>query len=130
MTSTSSPLLVSREGVWILIPAYNEAKTIAGVAAPLRRHGYQHVCRVSDGSADGTPGLALRAGADVLEHDVNLGQDAALATGIECALARGALYICAFNADGQYSPLALLLARTRRAATRVFPRSRNDASVR
>jgi polyprenyl-phospho-N-acetylgalactosaminyl synthase len=104
MTAVASPYLVSREGVWIVIPAYNEAKTIAGVVSSLRRRGYRHVCVVSDGSADGTAELALRAGAGVLEHVVNLGQGAALATGIEYALARGAQYICTFDADGQHSP--------------------------
>ncbi|MGA2760459.1 MAG: glycosyltransferase family 2 protein [Candidatus Cybelea sp.] len=104
MTSATSQFIVSRENVWIIIPAYNEAKTIAGVVTSLRRRGYTQVCVVSDGSADGTPELALRAGAYVLEHVVNLGQGAALATGIEYALARGAQYVCTFDADGQHSP--------------------------
>jgi polyprenyl-phospho-N-acetylgalactosaminyl synthase len=95
---------MTRDNVWVVIPAYNEAKTIAGVVSSLRRRGYRHVCVVSDGSADTTPVLALRAGADVLEHVVNLGQGAALATGIEYALARGAQYVCTFDADGQHSP--------------------------
>lgn len=105
MTVTiASPFLISREGVWIVIPAYNEAKMIAGVVSSLRRRGYRHVSVVNDGSADETAELALRAGAEVLEHVLNFGQGAALATGIEYALARGAQYICTFDADGQHSP--------------------------
>lgn len=95
------------DNVWIVIPAYNEAASIAAVVASLRRLGYWHVCVVDDGSADETGALALRCGADVLEHVVNLGQGAALQTGIEYALANGAEYICTFDADGQHSPQSI-----------------------
>lgn len=97
---------------WIVIPAYNEARSIGTVVAGLRRDGYANVCVVNDGSADGTGALALRAGAHVLEHVTNFGQGAALQTGIDYALAQGAQYICTFDADGQHSTqsLAALLA--------------------
>ena len=65
--------------------------------------GHYHVCVVNDGSPDATGSLALAAGAHVLEHMVNLGQGAALQTGISYALANGAEYVCTFDADGQHA---------------------------
>jgi glycosyltransferase involved in cell wall biosynthesis len=90
------------DNLWIVVPAYKEAATIAGVVMSLRVLGYQQVCVVNDGSPDDTGPLALAAGAHVLEHVVNLGQGAALQTGISYALANGAEYICTFDADGQH----------------------------
>lgn len=88
-------------GIWVVVPAYNEAKLIAGVISRVRRHGYCVVC-VDDGSADETANLAGRTGADVLVHPFNLGQGAALQTGIDYALRQGANYICTLDADGQH----------------------------
>jgi polyprenyl-phospho-N-acetylgalactosaminyl synthase len=89
---------------WIVVPAYNEAATIAVVVGSLRAVGYSHVCVVNDGSADQTGPLARENGAYVLDHVTNLGQGAALQTGIRYALANGARSICTFDADGQHSP--------------------------
>jgi glycosyltransferase involved in cell wall biosynthesis len=86
---------------WIVIAAYNEAAVIARVVADLRRL-HHHVVVVDDGSRDETAGLAARAGACVLRHPVNLGQGAALQTGIEYALREGADFIVTFDADGQH----------------------------
>jgi len=57
---------------------------------------------VDDGSQDDTSGIARRAGATVLRHSINLGQGAALQTGIDFALERGATHVCTFDADGQH----------------------------
>jgi glycosyltransferase involved in cell wall biosynthesis len=93
----------THDNAWVVIPAYNEARSIAGVVDGLRRAGYANVCVVNDGSRDGTGALALRAGAHVVEHITNFGQGAALQTGIDYALANGAQYVCTFDADGQHS---------------------------
>jgi polyprenyl-phospho-N-acetylgalactosaminyl synthase len=89
------------DGVWIVVPAFNEAQAIASVLADLRRTGYQ-IGVVDDGSADATAELAMQAGATVVRHPVNLGQGAALQTGIKFALLRGANFIVTFDADGQH----------------------------
>lgn len=89
--------------VWIVVPAYNEAATIGGVVASLRASGYDRVCVVNDGSVDDTSRLANEAGAYVLDHVVNLGQGAALQTGITFALGLSAEYIVSFDADGQHA---------------------------
>ena len=73
------------------------------MVASLRAAGYDRICVVNDGSPDDTAALALGAGAHVLSHIVNLGQGAALQTGISYALSQGADYICTFDADGQHA---------------------------
>jgi polyprenyl-phospho-N-acetylgalactosaminyl synthase len=98
---------VGRERVWVVVPAYNEASTIGAVVASLRASGYSQVCVVNDGSSDDTGALARKAGAYVLDHVTNLGQGAALQTGITFALRKGAQFICTFDADGQHSPHAV-----------------------
>ncbi len=87
--------------IWIIIAAYNEAAVVAGVVAELAGCGYR-VVLVDDGSTDGTGRMAAGAGAIVVTHPVNLGQGAALQTGLQFALRRGAEYIVTFDADGQH----------------------------
>jgi polyprenyl-phospho-N-acetylgalactosaminyl synthase len=89
--------------LWIVVPAYNEVEIISEVVHSLRDAGYSLICVVDDGSDDGTGAVALNAGAHVLRHIANLGQGAALQTGITYALLQGAEYICTFDADGQHA---------------------------
>lgn len=89
--------------VWVVIPAYNEAMVISQVVADLVRQNYTIVV-VDDGSSDGTGIRAGKAGACVVTHPMNLGQGAALQTGIRFALIHGARYIVTFDADGQHRP--------------------------
>ena len=93
----------SVSATWIVIAAYNEASVIAGVVGGLIQHGYT-VAVVDDGSTDRTGALAGSAGATVVPHPINLGQGAALQTGITYALRHGASHICTFDADGQHAP--------------------------
>ncbi|MGD0616805.1 MAG: glycosyltransferase family 2 protein [Bryobacteraceae bacterium] len=88
--------------LWVVVPAYNEAATIAEVLVSLRNIRCQ-VAVVDDGSTDNTADLAAAAGVVVLRHIVNLGQGAALQTGIQYALRNGGTHICTFDADGQHS---------------------------
>ena len=86
---------------WVVIAAYNEASIIARVVADVKRAGY-HAVVVDDGSIDGTGAAALRAGAALVRHPINLGQGAGLQTGITFAVAEGADVIVTFDADGQH----------------------------
>jgi glycosyltransferase involved in cell wall biosynthesis len=85
----------------VVIPAKNEASTIARTVADVAAAGWP-VIVVDDGSDDGTGELARRAGATVLRHTLNLGQGAALQTGISWACSAGADYVVTFDADGQH----------------------------
>jgi len=87
--------------VWVVIAAFNEARVIARVVAGVVRHGYSVVV-VDDGSRDETLVAAAQAGAHTVRHPVNLGQGAALQTGIDYALQQGADYVVTFDADGQH----------------------------
>ncbi len=93
--------LGSSPTLWVICAAYNEATTIGHVAAELRRAGHRVVV-VDDGSRDETRHIAAAAGADVVVHPVNLGQGAALQTGIDYALSRAADILVTFDADGQH----------------------------
>jgi polyprenyl-phospho-N-acetylgalactosaminyl synthase len=88
--------------IWVVVPAYNEARVLGGVVEELVARGHRVVV-VDDGSSDDTPAAARRAGAVVLKHAINRGQGAALQTGIAYALRRGAEHIVTFDSDGQHA---------------------------
>lgn len=88
--------------VWVVIPAFNEAAVIGEVVADVRSV-FDHVVCVDDGSTDGTGEIARRAGAHLVRHPVNLGQGAAIQTGVEYARRQPDAQIFAtFDADGQH----------------------------
>jgi polyprenyl-phospho-N-acetylgalactosaminyl synthase len=93
--------MVSPAQVYVVIPAFNERPVIFRVVAEVRRAGHVVVV-VDDGSSDATAHEARAAGAMVVRHPFNLGQGAALQTGIDYALARQAEAIVTFDADGQH----------------------------
>ena len=113
------------EPLWIVVPAFNEAPVIGDVVAGVRAC-YRHVVVVDDCSRDETGVAALRAGAVVLRHALNLGQGAALETGIRYVLSQGAAYIVTFDADGQHrvDDIAVLLDRQRETGADVVVGSR------
>jgi polyprenyl-phospho-N-acetylgalactosaminyl synthase len=87
--------------VWVIVAAYNEALVIGKVVADLVRRGYT-VAVIDDGSHDDTGPKARAAGAKIVAHPFNLGQGAALQTGIQFALRQGASCVVTFDADGQH----------------------------
>jgi glycosyltransferase involved in cell wall biosynthesis len=98
-------------GVFVVVPAYNEAPAIGAVLHELRAV-YPNVVVVDDGSTDGTAEVARIAATYVLRHPINCGQGAALQTGIDFALLQGAEFIVTFDADGQHrvEDVAVLLS--------------------
>ncbi len=87
----------------VIIPMFNEASVIGEVVSRLRRDFSQVVC-VDDGSTDDSAAAATVAGAVVVRHPANLGQGAALQTGIEFALScpQQFRFFVTFDADGQH----------------------------
>ncbi|MEK9159016.1 MAG: glycosyltransferase family 2 protein [Patescibacteria group bacterium] len=91
--------------LFVIIPAYNEEKTIAPVVRGVfASNPDAQVVVVDDGSSDKTARLAKESGAVVLQHVINRGQGAALQTGNTYALRAGADVIVHFDADGQFEP--------------------------
>jgi len=87
---------------WVVVPLFNEATVIADVVRGIREAFPQVVC-VDDGSSDGSAAAAREAGAVVVQHPVNMGQGAALQTGIEYAVRDPEMrYVVTFDADGQH----------------------------
>lgn len=95
--------MIDKEGTWIIVPAFNEATddAVGNTVRDLRRY-FKHVVVVDDCSTDQTSDFAFNAGAHICRHPLNLGQGAALATGLQYALANGAQTLATFDADGQH----------------------------
>jgi glycosyltransferase involved in cell wall biosynthesis len=93
----------------VVIPAYNEEKTIGKVVREVRDLGAD-VIVVDDGSRDNTRAEAEKAGAIVLRHVVNVGVGLATVTGNEYASGRGYELIANIDADEQHFPKDILRA--------------------
>ena len=91
----------AKSEVWVIIPAFNEAPRIEKSLAGLCER-WPNVVVVDDGSSDETAETARRHPVWLVQHPVNLGQGAALVTGIRFALKHGAEFIITFDADGQH----------------------------
>lgn len=92
----------SHKCTYVVIPAFNEQDVIGATVAPLLEAQYQVVV-VDDGSTDGTSAVLNDLPVHRLRHPVNLGQGAAIQTGMEYALQQDAQYIVHFDADGQHA---------------------------
>ncbi len=95
----------------IIIPAKNEAATIADVVATARSEFPEaEIIVVDDGSTDATADLAENAGASVVRHPESLGNGAAVKSGARAATGE---ILALMDGDGQHDPrdLARLLAR-------------------
>ena len=101
----------------VVVPMYNEAAVVGAVIRDLRSQFELVIC-VDDGSHDDSASIADNAGAVVVRHEVNLGQGAALRTGIDYALCEPAVqHIITFDADGQHNaPDAVALLTLARQA--------------
>lgn len=84
--------------LYIVMPAYNEGKVIQQTLEGLKNY---KVIVVDDQSSDNTVDIAKEY-AQVVQHATNMGQGAALRTGIKKALENGATQIITFDSDGQH----------------------------
>ncbi|MDC0276963.1 glycosyltransferase family 2 protein [bacterium] len=92
---------MDRSRLAIVIPAYNEEKTISSVVKGVVPFGMPIV--VDDGSKDGTACIAASEGAVVVSHEQNRGYDEALNSGFEKAFQLEVEIVMTFDADGQHS---------------------------
>lgn len=91
---------MDRSKVAIIIPAFNEAQSIAAVISKALPYGT--VIVTDDASTDGTSSIALASGAQVVKHHDNQGYDAALNSGFAKADELRCDYAITFDADGQH----------------------------
>ncbi len=88
--------------VTVLLPAYNEEQSIGSTIAEIKkRYPDFEILVIDDGSTDNTLQAAMEAGANVWPHPYNIGNGAAVKTGLR--LARGE-WIILMDADGQHNP--------------------------
>lgn len=88
--------------VTILIPTYNEESSIGSTVRTLKKlHPDFEILVVDDGSTDDTLQIALDAGANVWPHPYNIGNGAAIKSGLR--IAKGD-WVIMMDADGQHSP--------------------------
>lgn len=91
-----------QQQVFLVIPVFNEASVIGGVLIEALKK-YPNIVCVNDGSSDDSSLEIRKTTAHLVEHPINLGQGAALQTGIEYALLnKNIKYIVTFDADGQH----------------------------
>jgi UDP-N-acetylglucosamine---dolichyl-phosphate N-acetylglucosaminyltransferase len=98
--------------IFVVVPAYNEEKTIAKVILELMDMGFEIVV-VDDGSKDNTYSIVNniikeRKRGILCRHLLNRGLGGALKTGIEAALIEDPDVIVTFDADGQHDPHDIL----------------------
>jgi len=101
MPYTSS--MASRCEISIVIPIFNEAGTLAELLDRVQslKPARTELIVVDDGSTDGSAEVALNAGASVIRHPYNIGNGAAVKSGIRAA--RGRLIVL-MDGDGQHQP--------------------------
>lgn len=86
-----------------LIPAFNEARTIAAVVEGVRP-AVDRVIVVDDGSRDGTADRARDAGAEVVVHAVNVGKGGAVRTGLARVFGGDFTHVLLLDGDLQHLP--------------------------
>lgn len=91
------------ERILVVIPALDAERSIGRVVEGCFPY-LPDIVVVNDGSADATRDTALRAGARVVDHEVNLGKGAALKTGFQLAIDEGFDAVLSLDADGQHLP--------------------------
>lgn len=93
---------MNESGISVIIPAYNEAENIGNVIKSLiERYPSAEIIVINDGSTDNTANEAKKAGAFVYNHPYNIGNGAAIKTGIRHA--SGDILIL-MDGDGQHDP--------------------------
>jgi glycosyltransferase involved in cell wall biosynthesis len=87
----------------IVVPAFNEAKSLAQLLEKIHalKLSQTEIIVVDDGSNDGTAEIALSAGANVVRHPYNIGNGAAVKSGMRAAQGR---LIVLMDGDGQHQP--------------------------
>jgi glycosyltransferase involved in cell wall biosynthesis len=121
--------------IFVVVPSFNEAKQLRHTLAPLIEQGYSVVV-VDDFSTDSTAQTIQDLPIYYLRHPINLGQGAALQTGMNFSVQQNANYIVHFDADGQHNfreiPLLINALQTQAADVALgtrFKRAEDVAAI-
>ena len=88
--------------VTVLLPAYNEEASIASTVLKIKTlYPDFEILVIDDGSTDNTMRAAIEAGATVWPHPYNIGNGAAIKTGLRIASGE---WVIMMDADGQHKP--------------------------
>ena len=93
--------MTDTRSIFVIIPCYNEATVIRKTVEEVLEKGYRVVI-VDDCSKDNSKKQLRGLPVYYLRHRVNMGQGAALQTGIDFAKRKRATYFVTFDADGQH----------------------------
>src|SRR5664279_2370996 len=95
-------LIFERLKVCILVPTFNNAKTLVAVLTDLEPY-QPHIIVVNDGSTDNTESILSQfPGIHVVQYSPNLGKGYALRTGFRTAREKGYDYAISIDSDGQH----------------------------
>lgn len=118
--------------IFVVVPSFNEAKQLRHTLAPLIEQGYSVVV-VDDFSTDSTAQTIQDLPVYYLRHPINLGQGAALQTGMNFSVQQNANYIVHFDADGQHNyreiPLLINALQTQAADVALGTRFKRPEDV-
>ena len=88
--------------VTVLLPAYNEEQSIGSTIRKIKElFPAFEILVIDDGSTDSTRQEAINAGANVMRHPHNIGNGAAIKTGLRYASGE---WVLMMDADGQHKP--------------------------
>ena len=87
--------------IWVVIPAYNEEKTIEQVVNSVLKF-VKNILIVDDCSSDKTSEILGKLPVKVIRNSINLGYTETLEKGVEQAFKSGGDYVITFDADGQH----------------------------
>ena len=94
---------MNQENFTVVIPAYNEEKTIRDIVERTLRQ-CKKVIVVDDGSSDGTIAELLNLPIDIIKHKTNQGKAASLWDGFQAALKNKNDFIITLDGDAQHAP--------------------------
>ena len=96
---------MTKNKISIVIPVYNESTVVKGVIEELKlKRPNDNIIVINDGSSDNSINVLLSIpNIYVLSHEINLGQGAALQTGINMSRILDSKYVVTFDSDGQHS---------------------------
>lgn len=93
---------MNESNIFIVIPTYNESKTIGAIVGALGQRGFR-VIVVDDGSKDNTIVEANKFGAELIVHAKNVGKGRCIREGLEYALGNNCEAVITMDGDGQHS---------------------------